>query len=86
MDALVHVGDAFFAGVELLLIPLFLATALATLRQGALPRWYGWSSLALAIVTAIPLIGWLGVYVGLPLWVLVTSLLLFLRPVPQPQP
>jgi hypothetical protein len=86
VDALVHVGDAFFAGVELFLIPLFLATALVTLGQGALPRWYGWTSLGLAIVTAIPLTGWLGVYVGLPLWVLVTSLLLFLRPAPQPQP
>jgi hypothetical protein len=42
VDALVHMGDAFFGGVELFAIPMLVATALATLRYGALPRWYGW--------------------------------------------
>ena len=80
VDALVHVGDAFFAGVQLFSIPLLLATALATLRHGALPRWFGWVSLVLAILAAIPPVGWLVVFAGLPLWVLTTSVLLFLRP------
>ena len=39
IDALVHVGDAFFGGVELFSIPLLLATAILTLRHGPLPRW-----------------------------------------------
>ena len=79
IDALVHVGDAFFAGVELFSIPLLLATGLATLRHGPLPRWYGWVSVLLALLLAIPPIGWLGVFLGLPLWVLLTSVLLFRR-------
>jgi hypothetical protein len=77
VDALVHVGDAFFAGVELFSIPLLVATALATLRHAALPRWFGWFSLVLALVLAIPPIGWLGVFLGLPLWVLLASVMLF---------
>ena len=35
-DALVHVGDAFFGGVELFAILLTVATALVILRYGAL--------------------------------------------------
>jgi hypothetical protein len=77
VDALVHMGDAFFGGVELFSIPLLVATGLATLRFGVLPRWLGWASLALALVNAIPPIGWLGVFLGLPLWVLITAVLLF---------
>ena len=49
-DALVHVGDAFFGGVELFAIPLTAATALVILRYGALPRWFAWLSLALALI------------------------------------
>jgi hypothetical protein len=77
VDALVHIGDAFFAGVELFAIPLLVATGLATRRHGPLPRWYAWVCLVLALVLAIPPIGWLGVFLGLPLWVLITSLLLY---------
>jgi hypothetical protein len=79
VDALVHLGDAFFAGVQLFSIPLLLATALASLSHAALPRWFGWVSLVLALLLAIPPVGWLGVFVGLPLWVLMTSVLLFVR-------
>jgi hypothetical protein len=71
-------------------IPLLVATALATLRFGVLPRWFGWVSLALALILAIPPIGWLGVLAGFPLWVLVTSVLLSgkgpAEPVAAPQP
>jgi hypothetical protein len=77
IDALVHMGDAFFGGVELFAIPLLVATALVTLRFGGLPRWVAWVSLVLALILAIPPIGWLGVIVGLPLWVLLLSVLLY---------
>ena len=82
IDALVHVGDAFFGGVELFSIPLLVATGLAILRFGGLPRWFAWVSLALALILAVPPIGWLGVIVGLPLWVLVASVLMWRRPQP----
>ena len=85
-DALVHVGDAFFGGVELFAIPLTAATALVILRYGALPRWFAWVSLALALILVIFPIGWLGVIVGLPLWTLVASVLLYLRPAGEPAP
>ena len=77
VDALVHMGDAFFGGVELFAIPLLVATALVTLRYGGLPRWFAWVSLVLALILAIPPIGWFGVIVGLPLWVLLLSVLLY---------
>jgi hypothetical protein len=77
IDALVHMGDAFFGGVELFAIPMLVATALVTLRFGGLPRWFAWVSLVLALILAIPPIGWLGVIVGLPLWVLLLSVLLY---------
>jgi len=84
IDALVHMGDAFFGGVELFAIPLVVATALATLRFGALPRWFAWFSLALALILAIIPIGWLGVIIGLPLWTLIASVLLWLRQSGEP--
>ena len=77
VDALFHVGDAFFAGVELFAIPLLVATGLATVRHGPLPRWFAWFCLVLAVLLAVPPIGWLGVFLGLPLWTLITSVLLF---------
>jgi hypothetical protein len=82
IDALVHVGDAFFGGVELFSIPLLVATGIVTLRSGGLPRWFAWVSLALALILAVPPIGWLGVIAGLPLWVLLSSVLLWRRPAP----
>lgn len=84
VDALVHVGDAFFGGVELFAIPLTAATGLVILRFGGLPRWFAWFSLALALVLAIVPIGWLGVIAGLPLWTLAVSVLLYTRPVGEP--
>ncbi len=77
VDALVHVGDAFFAGVELFAIPLLVATGLATRRHGPLPHWFAWFCLVLALILAIPPIGWLGVCLGLPVWTLIVSVLLF---------
>jgi uncharacterized protein (DUF58 family) len=43
----------------------------------------------LALILAIPPIGWLGVIAGLPLWTLVVSVLLYTRPgtaVAAPEP
>ena len=56
-----------------------LATAIASMRHAALPRWFGWLSLVLALILAFPLLGWLGVYLGLPLWVVTASVLLYRR-------
>jgi hypothetical protein len=79
VDALVRVGDAFFFGAALFAIPMLVATALATLRLGGLPRWLGWFSLAVAVVLAIPPVAFFGLVLGLPLWTLVVSVALYRR-------
>jgi hypothetical protein len=74
-------GDGFFVAAEATVFVFFIAVALAALRTRALPVWLGWASLVLGIVALVPWIGW-AVYIwGLPLWVLVVSIWLFLRPV-----
>jgi hypothetical protein len=74
-------GDGFFVAAEATVFVFFLAVAVAALRTRALPVWLGWASLVLGLVALVPWVGW-AVYIwGLPLWVLVVSIWLFLRPV-----
>jgi hypothetical protein len=79
VEALVRVGDSFFGGAALFSIPLLAAAGLAILRFGALPRWLAWFSFVLALVMAIPPIGFFGLVVGLPVWTLAVSVLLYRR-------
>lgn len=73
-------GDGFFVAAEATVVVFFLAAAVAALRTRALPVWLGWASLVLGIVAVVPWIGWAVFIWGLPLWVLVTSIWLFMRP------
>jgi hypothetical protein len=73
------ISDALFGVVELTLVPMFVAAGLVVLRTGVLPVWLGWASLLIAVVLLIIPIGWIGVIFLFPLWVLVTSVLLWLR-------
>lgn len=74
-------GDGFFVAAEATVFVFFLAVAVAALRTRALPIWLGWASLVLGLVALVPWVGW-AVYIwGLPLWVLVVSIWLYLRPV-----
>ncbi len=79
IEAMVHMGDMFFGGVEFFAIPMLVATGLVALRTGVLPRWLAWFSLVLALILVIVPIGWLGVIAGLPLWTLIVSLVLYVR-------
>ena len=63
-----------------------MTTAIAILRLRVLPVWWAWVSLLVALVLLIPPIGWAALIFGLPIWVLVTSLLLYLRPRRGPPP
>ena len=87
VESVVLVGDAFFGGVELFAIPFFLAVGLIAWRTRVLPRWLTWFTLVLALVLVIIPIGWAGVYVGLPLWTLITAVVLYrgapVRTVPE---
>jgi hypothetical protein len=77
VEAVVQMGDSFFGGVELFAIPLLVGTGLVARRTGALPKWLAWFSLALALVLAIIPIGWAGVLLGLPVWTLITAVVLY---------
>jgi hypothetical protein len=78
-QSLQSMGEAFFFGAELTLLAMFVAVGLLILRSRVLPVWLGWVSLAIALLLAIIPIGWAGVVWAFPLWVLVTSFLLYLR-------
>jgi hypothetical protein len=70
-------GDSFFGGVELFAIPLLVGTGIVARRTGALPKWLAWFSLVLALILAIIPIGWAGVLLGLPLWTMITAIVLY---------
>ena len=75
--ALNALETAFFIGAELAAIVLLAAGAVVALRTAVLPRWWAAVSILLAVWLVIGPIGWIGLLAGLPLWTLVTSLLLF---------
>jgi hypothetical protein len=78
-QSLQSMGEAFFFGAELTLLAMFASVGLLILRSRVFPVWLGWVSLAIALLLAIIPIGWAGVVWAFPLWVLVTSVLLYLR-------
>ena len=75
-----NVGDAFFIGAEFAAAVLLVATALVVIATRALPRWLGWASLVLALWLLIAPIGWAALLFAMPLWIVVVSVLQFLRP------
>jgi hypothetical protein len=74
--ALNAVEAVFFVGAELSAIVLLAAGAVVALRTAALPRWWAGASIALAGWLVVGPIGWVGVLVGIPVWTVVTSLML----------
>jgi hypothetical protein len=85
-QALNTLDVAFFIGAELSAALFLVAAALLAIQLRALPSWLGWISLLLALLLLIPPIGWVGLIFGLPLWVLLVSVLLYIKPVPIPGP
>ena len=78
-EALWNLGDGFFFGAEMLLVGFFLFAGLAAVWARAWPAWLGWISLALAVIALIPPIGWAVVVFGFPLWILLVSVLFWMR-------
>jgi hypothetical protein len=76
--ALRTIGDAFFIGAQLSGALFVAATGLLAVRLRALPAWLGWISFALALLLLIPPIGWAGLVFVMPLWIIGTSVLLYL--------
>ena len=79
VQALSLLSDGFFIAGEAAVAGFFLAVGLAILRTRAFPVWLGWVSLLFGVAALIPWVGWAVFIWGLPLWVLVTSIWLFLR-------
>jgi hypothetical protein len=80
-QALWYAGDGFFVAAEFAAALVLVATAVSVLRLRVLPAWLAWASLLLAVVLLIPPIGWAGLIFGFPLWLIVVSVLLYLRQV-----
>lgn len=66
----------FFIGAELSAIVLLAAAAVVAFRTAVLPRWWAGLSILLAGWLAIGPIGWIGVLAGIPVWTVVTSVML----------
>jgi hypothetical protein len=76
-------GDFFLPFVGGLLV-LMVSSAVLTFRHGALPKWLGWVSVVIAIALVTPL-GFIGFLASL-VWILVVSILLYLRQDSEPTP
>lgn len=71
------VGDGMIVAAFYAAAVLVAACAMVMLRSGALaPRWFGWVSVALAILLLLPWINWFGFF-GFALWVVIMSVLLW---------
>lgn len=77
-EALFVIGDGFLIMSFLLALPFLAATGIAVARTRVLPAWLGWVTLALGIVMVTP-VSWIFFFLGLPLWTLLVSVLLYLR-------
>jgi hypothetical protein len=60
-----------------LLPVLLVASAMVALRYGGLPRWLAWIQVLVALVLLSGVIGWAALIFAFPVWVLVTSYLLW---------
>ena len=76
-EALNAVETVFFIAAELSAIVLLVGGSVASLRTARLPRWWAIVSIVLAVWLLILPIGWAGLLVGVPVWTLITSVLLF---------
>jgi hypothetical protein len=88
-QALNEFGTGAFVVAQYMLFAFMIVVALVVLRTAALPRWLAWVNFALAVLLLAGPIGWLGLFLGLPLWVLLVSVLLWrssaaAQPAPAP--
>lgn len=65
---------ALLVGAGIFLI----GSGLAIVASAALPKWLGWIAVPLAIIAVTPL-GWIVAIFALPIWVLIVSVLMFIR-------
>ena len=76
-QAIYFMDDAFFIGAEFMAFVFMAACALLVFRTRVLPVWMGWLALVIAIGLLVVVYGWPFLIFGLPLWVLLASILLW---------
>ena len=76
-----HVGEAYISAATLAATLLMTGSGVVALRTRVFPRAWAWLSLALAVVLVIGPIGWAALLLGLPLWIIGTTVFLLRRPV-----
>jgi hypothetical protein len=79
-QALFFIDDAFFIGAEFMGVVFMAASGATILATRALPVWLGWLALVIALGLLVVPIGWAFLLFGVPLWVLLASIVLFMRP------
>jgi hypothetical protein len=66
---------ALLVGAGIFLI----GSGLAIVVSAALPKWLGWIAVPLAVLAVTPL-GWIVAIFALPIWAVIVSVLMFIRP------
>ena len=74
--ALRHLGEAFLSAAAFAGTLLMTGTAVVAFRTRLFPRAWAWFSAALAVVLVIGPIGWAALLLGLPVWVIGTTVFL----------
>jgi hypothetical protein len=82
-QAVASVDTAFFIGAEFMALVFLAAAGAVILTSRALPVWLGWLALLVALGLLIVPIGWAFLLIGVPLWVLLASVVLFLGASPR---
>jgi hypothetical protein len=74
--------EAFLVAAALSAILLMLGSGIVALRTRIFPKVWAWFSFLLALLLVIPWIGWAALLLGLPVWVIVTTIFLLRRGAP----
>ena len=77
VQALQALWDNDFMPIAIGIVIFLIASGLAIVRTGALPKWWGWIAVAIGVVGMTP-IGFVA-FMGSLAWVLVTSVMLTVR-------
>lgn len=83
--ALRLLGEGYISAATLAATLLAIGSAVVALRTGLFPRAWAWFNVAFAVVLVIGPIGWAALLLGLPIWVISTTVLMVRRPgIPVP--
>ena len=82
--ALRHLGEAYLSAATFAATLLAVGSAVVALRTRLFPRAWAWLTVAFAVVLVIGPIGWAALLLGLPVWIIATTV--FLRRSEAPVP